>query len=153
VSTRVTVTFMTRYGVGFVVRFYVPASVVDPTDPAIINVVNAINAACASKGISIEISLAGSFVSTAGTGPTICEDKAVLVVPDDSGEVHIFKLPAPKLVGVGNIFEADGTTLNLADPNVSDLSASLASVGYGRSGDNLTPIRKGHRAGGKRLSY
>jgi len=152
-ATRVTVTFMTRYGVSFTCRFYVPASVVDPDDAIILAVVAAINDACACVGFRIEITQGGSFVQSPGSGPTVCEDKAVIIVPDDSGEAHTFKLPAPKLAGGTSIFETDGATLDLADASVAALSTALATYGYGASGDNLTPIKKGHRAGGKRLAH
>ncbi|MBC7790876.1 MAG: hypothetical protein H7Z74_13085 [Anaerolineae bacterium] len=143
---------MTRYGVGMVVRLHFPNTVIDPDDASILAVVAAINSACAAKGISIELTQITYASATPGSGATICEDKAVMVVPDDSGEKHIFKLPAPK-VGGSTIFEADNATLDKTDAAIIALSASLVTYGKGRSGDALTPILKGHRAGGKALKH
>ena len=152
-ATRVTLVFLTRYGLKFTVRFYVPGTVVDPTDALIVSIVTAINAACACVGVSIEISKGQAYAGSAGTGATNCTDKAVLIVPDDSGENHIFKVPAPKVAAGNTIFLEDNATLDLADVNVAALSGALDSAGRGKSGDGLKEISKGHRAGGKALSY
>jgi hypothetical protein len=152
-ATKVTLTFLTRYGLSFVVRFYVPAAIVDPEDALITAIVTAINAACACVGVRIEISVPAQYAGTAGTGATNCTDKAVIVVPDDDGENHIFKVPAPKVAAGNSIFTADNATLDLADANVIALNTALTTYGVGRSGDLLTDIKKGHRAGGKALAY
>ena len=152
-ATRVTVTFITRYGLGFVARWFMADTVVSPDDAAIVAIVDAINAACAAKGVSIEVSKIQNYAGSAGTGATTCNDKAVLVVPDDSGENHIFKVPAPKVAAGNTIFEPDNATLDLADINVAALSGALDAHGRGRSGDGLKEILKGHRAGGKSLAH
>lgn len=152
-ATRVTLTFLTRYGLKFTCRFYVPGTVVDPTDALITDIVAAINAACACVGVSIEISKNTNYAGSAGTGATNCTDKAVLIVPDDTGENHIFKVPAPKVATANTIFEDDNATLDLADVNVLALSTAIDTYGRGKSGDGLKTISKGHRAGGKALAY
>lgn len=153
-ATRVTVTFMTRYGLGFVARWYMPDTVVSPDDSAITDIVDAINAACACVGISIELSKSHEYAGSAGTGALTCEDKVVLLVKDEDGqENHVFKVPAPKIAAGNSIFEADQATLDLEDANVEALSDALALYGRGKSGDGFGVITKGHRAGGKALSY
>jgi len=146
-TARVTITALTRYGVGIVFRFYVPAAISGPTDALLTTIADRINIACAAKVISIEVtreaSLAGSAVAAAYT----CEDKMIITVPDDTGENHVFKIPALK----PTILTADGSTLDLTDPLVVELSTQIAALCRGQAGDDLAAIKRGHRAGGTNL--
>lgn len=130
-----------------VFRFYVPATITLPTDALLTAIADRINVACNAKVISIEVTreeaIAGSAVAAAYT----CEDKLVITVPDDSGENHVFKIPALK----PTVLTADGATLDLTDPLVIELSTQIAALCRGDSGDDLEAIKKGHRAGGRNL--
>src|ERR1043166_7168960 len=121
-TARVTITAITRYGVGVVFRFYVPASLSGPTDAALQTLADRINAACACKVVSVEVTKEAPVAGSATAASYTCEDKAVMTVPDDSGETHIFKVPAPK----PTIFKTDKTTLDLADSLVVALSTAIS---------------------------
>lgn len=149
--TRVTLTYRDRYGRSAIIRFHVDGVIVDPNDPDIAAVVSAINAITRAVCITIEISIVDTYTGTAGTGPTVAQDKALLVTKDDEDDNHLFRVPGPKLAVGTTIFLSDNVTVDLANASVAALSASIATNAKSTAGGSLTAIREGHRTEGKTL--
>jgi hypothetical protein len=141
-STRVTVTFVTRFGFEARVVFYVPAGIVDPTDATITAIVAAIQALTAAYGLRIEVSAVAPHAATPTAASTyVNEDKAEFVFPGQGGVAHTFKVPALK----ASILESDNETIDATAGAAATFVAAVASGAQGIGGETLTAPTVGHR--------
>jgi hypothetical protein len=149
--TRVKVTFLGPFGSTFTVTFYVNEAVVDPNDALILAIISAIETLCACVGLRIELSKVSKQVGTAGTGVLVAEDKLLVVVSDTDDNRHIYRIPAPSLVGAKNALSADAMTFDKASAAGTTLSDAIETFATSAAGGPLTAIIEGHRTEGKHL--
>lgn len=96
------------------------AALVDPNDATVVALRNAINAVSNAIGTSASLSIFETQAGVAGAGSyKDNEDKVLMRFQDAAGEVHSWKVPAPKEA----LFDADKETVNAGHAAVGAYTA------------------------------
>jgi len=141
-TTRVTVCYQDRYGYKWCVSFHVDPSVVDPTDPVIVAIVEAINLLTNCVNISIELSTvtapAGSATAAADF---VNEDKGFFRFTDEDSVAHSYKIPGLK----PGILSADDETIASTATGVPALISAVNTYAKGRGGADVRAFVSAYR--------
>ncbi len=141
-STKVTVTFVTRFGFEARVSFYVAPGITDPNSPTIQAIVTAIQALTAAYGLRIEISAVAPHLATATAASTyVNEDKAEFIFGGQGGAAHTFKVPALK----STLLAADNETIDASAGPANAFVVAVAANAQGIGGETLSAPAVGKR--------
>jgi len=141
-STRVRVTFRTRYGLEFSLAFFVAPGVVDPTSTAVQAIVTAINNITTAVAFRIELSAVDPhLVTPSGSAAYVNEDKAEFIFRGQGGLAHTFKVPGLK----ASILGADNETIDATSGAGLAFANAVATYATGAGGEAMVQPKLGRR--------
>lgn len=148
-ATRVTVTWADRFGNSARVVFHLAAGIVDPSDAAVIAVVNLLKYFTKCVGLTIEISQVDNLVDTPGTTAYAnVEDKMITTFLDEASGPHNWKIPGIKTT----LLETDHETLDKTNATVIAWYGAVLTNAVGPNGEPLSSFSGGHRSINRRMS-